>query len=70
MSYPQTRHTGYAEAISFLYNSNIFTMGYPLVLLYLKDYLLLPQRFAETRHLQLVPWIRFSDPKYITGCLQ
>ena len=63
LSLLQTCHAIYAEAIPVLYNSNTFSMSSPLVLLYLKDYVLLPQRLNEIRHLQLVPWVYFHNPE-------
>lgn len=59
----QTCHAIYAEATPILYKSNNFSMASPLVLRYLKDYTLRPQRLAEIRHLQLVPWVYFDDPE-------
>ena len=58
----QTCHAVYNEAISVLYSSNTFSMSSPLVLLYLKDYVLRPQYFAKIRHIRLVPWVYFEDP--------
>ena len=60
----QTCHAIYTEAVPVLYNSNTFSMSSPLVLLYLKDYVLLPQRFNQIRHLQLMPWVYFDDPEH------
>lgn len=67
LSLLQTCHAIYAEAIPSLYNSNTFSMASPLVLLYIKDYILLPQRFEEIRHLQLIPWVYFENPEHFTG---
>ncbi|KAL6718120.1 hypothetical protein ACLMJK_004207 [Lecanora helva] len=63
LSLLQTCHAIYAEVTPILYNSNTFSMSSPLVLLYLKDHVLLPQRFADIRHLQLVPWVFFDNPE-------
>ena len=60
----QTCHAIYAEATPVLYNSNTFSMSSPLILLYLKDYVLPPQHFNEIRHLQLVPWVYFDTPEH------
>ncbi len=46
--------TIYAEAIPFLYNRNTFSMFSPLVLIYMQDLTLRPQRFAQIRHLQFL----------------
>ena len=64
LSLLQTCHAVYKEASPVLYNSNTFSMSSPLVLLYLKDYVILPQRFAEIRDLQLVPWVFFDNPEH------
>ena len=64
MSLLQTCHAIYKEASPVLYNSNTFSMSSPLVLLYLKDYVMLPQRFTQIRDLQLVPWVFFDDPEH------
>ena len=67
LSLLQTCHAIYNEALPVLYNSNTFSLASPLVLLYLKDYILRPQHFAEIRHLQLVPWVYFDNPAQFTG---
>ena len=60
-------HAVYAEAQPVLYSSNIFSLTSPLVLLYLKDYVLRPQHFAQIRHVQLFPWVYFSNPAQHVG---
>ena len=61
LSILKTCHAIYVEAISILYNSNIFDIASPLVLLYLHNYRLLHQRFVEIRHLNF-DWEYYSDP--------
>ena len=60
----QTCRAIYAEATPILYSSNTFSMSSPLELIYMKDYTLLPQRIAQIRHLQLVPWVYFDNPEH------
>lgn len=66
LSLLRTCHAIYAEAIPVLYNSNVFTIASPIVLIYLHDYVLLPQRFSEIRHLNLF-WTYFSDAALFCG---
>ena len=56
----QTCHQIYSETIPLIYNSNVFSMHSPLTLVYLHDYILLPQRFFGIRHLHL-RWDRLMD---------
>lgn len=63
----QTCRAIYIEAIPILYKSNTFSVNSPLVLLYLHDYALLPQRFSEIRHLHLIPWVYFDNPAHDVG---
>ena len=67
LSLPLTCHAVYAEALPILYRSNTFSMASPLVLIYLKDYVLRPWHFAEIRHLRLNPWVRFDNPAHFGG---
>ena len=67
LSLPLTCHAVYVEAMPVLYGSNTFSMASPLVLIYLKDYVLRPSRFAEIRHLRLNPWVRFDNPAHYGG---
>ncbi|CAD6590907.1 MAG: hypothetical protein ASARMPRED_005102 [Alectoria sarmentosa] len=67
LSLPLTCHAVYVEAIPVLYRSNTFSMASPLVLIYLKDYVLRPWRFANIRHLRLNPWVRFDNPAHFGG---
>lgn len=53
LSLPKACRASYAEAIPILYTSNTFSMSSPLVLIYLHDLTLRPQRFAQIRHLKL-----------------
>ncbi len=66
LSLLRTCHAIYTEAISVLYTSNVFTVSSPLVLIYLHDYILLPQRFSEIRHLNLY-WTYFTTPGHFCG---
>lgn len=54
-----TCHAIYAESIFILYNCDIFCTSTPLDLVYLYKYTILPQRFADIRHLQL-EWSLFG----------
>lgn len=54
LSLLKTCHVIYAEGIPIFYSSNVFTIASPLVLIYLHDHILLPQRFSQIRHLNLL----------------
>ncbi|KAL6716726.1 hypothetical protein ACLMJK_006294 [Lecanora helva] len=56
----QTSRQIYRETISLIYNNNVFSIHSPLTLIYLHDYILLPQRFSSIRHLHL-KWDRLRD---------
>ena len=67
LSLPLTCHAVYVEAMPVLYRSNTFSIASPLVLIYLKNYVLRPGRLAEIRHLRLNPWLRFDNPAHFRG---
>ena len=55
----------YMEAVSILYDENIFDLDSPLILVYLAERCLRPQRLKAIRHLGL-NWRYFDDPGHFT----